>query len=119
MFKKFLYPLLFSALVWVGCGSQTTNNDITGSSTAQQLSQGQPSGPAQSSDQDVSDSGDATSTNPVANFTIKPSRGDVTTEFTFNASGSHSTGESIIKYVWHFGDGNTGEGKTVTHTYQK
>jgi PKD repeat protein len=37
-------------------------------------------------------------------------------QVTFDASGS-SDYMGIIEYVWDFGDGNTGDGKTVTHTY--
>jgi parallel beta-helix repeat protein len=36
---------------------------------------------------------------------------------TFDASESYDNDGTIIKYKWDFGDGNTKEGKTVTHTY--
>ena len=50
---------------------------------------------------------------PVAFFTYSP-LGEVVT---FDASGSSDTDGTIVSYFWDFGDGNTGSGMTVTHTY--
>jgi PKD repeat protein len=36
---------------------------------------------------------------------------------TFDASESYDNDSTIIEYRWNFGDGNTAEGKIVTHTY--
>jgi hypothetical protein len=36
---------------------------------------------------------------------------------TFDASGSNDTDGEIVNYTWEFGDGSTGIGKTVEHTY--
>jgi len=55
---------------------------------------------------------------PVAGFTVSPSTAG-TAPFTVNLSGAASTdpdGE-IASYAWDFGDGTTGSGKTVAHTY--
>lgn len=49
-----------------------------------------------------------------AAFTAQPSRGLAPLEVVFDASASSG---SIIDYAWWFGDGETGSGKTVTHTY--
>lgn len=35
----------------------------------------------------------------------------------FDASASYETMGRIVRYSWHFGDGHTGTGKTITHTY--
>jgi len=38
-------------------------------------------------------------------------------ELIFNASGSYDQDGSIIEYYWEFGDGESGTGMTVAHTY--
>lgn len=38
---------------------------------------------------------------------------------TVSFDGSASTGVGTLKYNWNFGDGETGEGKKVSHTYAK
>lgn len=38
---------------------------------------------------------------------------------TVSFDGSDSTGVGTLSYNWNFGDGETGEGKNVTHTYAK
>lgn len=35
----------------------------------------------------------------------------------FDGSGSEAPGGSIVSYLWHFGDGATGQGATPTHVY--
>ena len=51
---------------------------------------------------------------PVATFTWSPNSPDRGTSVNFDAS--TSTG-IISGYAWDFGDGNTGSGKTASHTY--
>jgi len=54
---------------------------------------------------------------PVAWFTYTPTdiiAGDVVT---FDASNSTANGGNITSYKWDFGDGFTGSGKIVNHTY--
>lgn len=55
-----------------------------------------------------------TSAPPQANITADVSGGTV--PFTVNLSGASSTG-SISSYQWDFGDGSTGTGTTVAHTF--
>lgn len=55
-----------------------------------------------------------TSAPPQANITADVSGGTV--PFAVNLSGASSTG-SISSYQWNFGDGSTGTGATVAHTF--
>lgn len=54
---------------------------------------------------------------PKANFTYTPARPLVDETVTFNASLSELNGGSIVSYEWDFGDGTTGSGMIVNHTY--
>jgi hypothetical protein len=38
-------------------------------------------------------------------------------DISFDASGSSDSDGTIVSYDWHFGDGDTGSGVTVTHVY--
>lgn len=38
-------------------------------------------------------------------------------EVTFDASNSSNPDGSIVSYEWDFGDGSTGSGKKITHTF--
>ena len=49
---------------------------------------------------------------PVSNFTYSSVCRGNPTQFT-----STSTGQGITSYQWNFGDGQTGTGQSVTHTY--
>ncbi len=55
--------------------------------------------------------------NPVASFTASPSSGSPPLTVTFNGSASYDPNGSIVSYSWNFGDGGTGSGQIVTHTY--
>jgi PKD repeat protein len=46
-----------------------------------------------------------------------PTQGPVGQALTFSASGSHDPDGQIVSYVWDLGDGTTGNGVVVTHTY--
>jgi PKD repeat protein len=56
---------------------------------------------------------------PTAAFTLSPSPAAANVPLQFDASTSQpGTGASqIVSYSWNFGDGASGTGKTVTHTY--
>jgi len=54
---------------------------------------------------------------PVAAFTYSPPTPLVNQTVTFDASSSTPNGGSIVSYAWDFGDGNTGSGMIVNHTY--
>ncbi|MCW4025710.1 MAG: PKD domain-containing protein [Candidatus Bathyarchaeota archaeon] len=51
-----------------------------------------------------------------AYFTVTPEHPPVNGEVFFNGTASYSSG-SIVSYEWNFGDGTTGTGPTVYHTY--
>ncbi|MBD3165151.1 PKD domain-containing protein, partial [bacterium] len=55
---------------------------------------------------------------PVAKF-IAPHASPLGSKVSFDASESTSGGGKIVQYAWDFGDGSTGEGKTITHVYDK
>ena len=52
---------------------------------------------------------------PTAQFTFKD--GETPYTVVFDASGSFDPDGTIVSYQWTFGDGFTGAGKNVTHTY--
>lgn len=54
---------------------------------------------------------------PVASFTVNPPSGGTDTTFSFDASASSDPDGSISAYDWDFGDGTTGTGRIVTHTF--
>mgnify|MGYP000243992005 CR=1 FL=1 len=54
---------------------------------------------------------------PTASFTADPTSGAAPLEVSFDASGSSDSDGSIDSYSWDFGDGNSGSGETVNHTY--
>lgn len=74
-----------------------TDNDGNSSSNARTITVGQP---------------------PVALFTATPTSGGVPLKVQFDASASYDPNDgSIVSYRWDFGDGNTGQGKTLSHVY--
>jgi len=54
---------------------------------------------------------------PIAVFSVTPSVGLAPMDVTFDASASSDTDGSIVQYTWNFGDGQTGSGVSVAHTY--
>ncbi|KAA0005452.1 MAG: PKD domain-containing protein [Thermoplasmata archaeon] len=54
---------------------------------------------------------------PVANFSYLPSNAAANETVTFNASMSYDSDGSIVNYTWDFGDGSTGYGCIVNHSY--
>ena len=54
---------------------------------------------------------------PTASFTATPSAGAPPLLVAFDANGSTDPDGVINSYAWDFGDGNSGTGVTVNHTY--
>lgn len=54
---------------------------------------------------------------PTATFTITPEQPVVGETITFDATASIDPDGTIVKWVWDFGDENTGTGETFNHTY--
>jgi PKD repeat protein len=54
---------------------------------------------------------------PTAAFSAVPNSGVAPLLVSFDASASADADGSIVSYSWNFGDGTTGSGKQVTHTY--
>jgi len=61
----------------------------------------------------------ATSNEPPILDIKAPNNGSANQTIVFDASGSIDPDGVIISYVWDFGDGTTGTGKTVDHSYAK
>ena len=61
----------------------------------------------------------APASTPTAVFTYSPTAVSANLPINFDASSSQpgSTTGQIVSYNWTFGDGTTGTGRTVTHTY--
>ncbi|MEJ2246705.1 MAG: PKD domain-containing protein, partial [Acidobacteriota bacterium] len=54
---------------------------------------------------------------PTATFTATPVSGDAPLDVSFDATGSTDSDGTIDTYEWDFGDGSTGTGDTINHTY--
>ena len=54
---------------------------------------------------------------PTARFTVSPSYGNSPLSVQFDASLSRDADGSIELYGWDFGDGTTGSGKVLSHTF--
>ncbi len=55
---------------------------------------------------------------PVARFSVSPGEGTTSTTFSYDASASSDPDGSIVDFLWKFGDGKSGEGKQISHTYR-
>ncbi len=56
---------------------------------------------------------------PLADFILTPTTGTAPESISFNAMGSKSPDGQITSYSWNFGDGQTGSGLLIQHTYTK
>lgn len=56
---------------------------------------------------------------PMATFTASVTAGDIPLTVEFDGSGSLDPDGRLVQWLWTFGDGTTGSGPTVTHTYTR
>ena len=56
---------------------------------------------------------------PIASFTYSPQITRVNVNITFDASSSYDMDGFIKKYEWDFGDGTSGTGEVITHSYSR
>jgi PKD repeat protein len=56
---------------------------------------------------------------PIVMFTVSPAKPNANDTVTFNASPSRDIGKDgdIKRYLWNYGDNQTGEGKITSHVY--
>ena len=54
---------------------------------------------------------------PNAGFSVDPTSGEAPLEVEFDASASSDTDGNIANYAWRFGNGSTGSGREISHTY--
>lgn len=54
---------------------------------------------------------------PAAELTARPEAGAAPLTVSFDGRGSRGVNDGIVEHRWSFGDGGTGEGATVSHTY--
>jgi PKD repeat protein len=59
----------------------------------------------------------ATAQNPVANFNANPLSACANAPIVFNSTSVTGGGAAITSYAWDFGDGFSGSGTTVSHSY--
>ncbi len=55
---------------------------------------------------------------PIARITATPVSGSAPLNVTFDGTTSSDSDGSIVSYQWNFGDGATGVGSTIQHSYQ-
>ncbi|WP_363464441.1 PQQ-dependent sugar dehydrogenase [Halogeometricum borinquense] len=61
---------------------------------------------------------DTNSAPSIDSTSVSPESGAIPLEVTFEASASDPNGDDLT-YTWHFGDGTTTRGASVTHTYSE
>jgi PKD repeat protein len=54
---------------------------------------------------------------PIASFTSTPSSAPTGTSIAFDGTASYDLDGTVVSYSWDFGDGRTGTGSVVTHSY--
>lgn len=56
---------------------------------------------------------------PVAQFTVSPTTGNLSTDFHFDAGQSQDTDGNIVSFGWDFGDGGSASTKTTSHRFTR
>lgn len=65
----------------------------------------------------VDEPGPGPNETPTASFQVSVAEGPAPLAVTFDARTSSDPDGEIVQFAWDFGDGNTGTGEVVTHTY--
>jgi len=55
---------------------------------------------------------------PFARFTFEPTHGDAPLHVAFDAGLTSDIDGDVVLYAWDFGDGTTGSGERISHTYE-
>lgn len=56
---------------------------------------------------------------PVADISVSPEKGSAPLTVTFDGSRSYDPDDTGLAFSWDFGDGSSGRGMVVTHTYRE
>jgi serine protease len=76
-------------------------------------------GGGDSSSSDSVEAGTPVDSAPQAQFSVSTDIGSFPLSVQFDASASTDTNGTIVQYAWQFGDGTTGNGSSVQHTYNE
>jgi PGF-CTERM protein len=105
--------------VWANNNSEEQDSAEETDSEEQDSDQEDDSEQQDSAEETASEEMKNTSGEVIANFEYTPSTPETGERVAFDASASVTPNGEIVSYSWNFADGNTGSGKTATHTFEE